>query len=610
MILFWLCICSAFAAPSERPIVPTEGVASVDNSNSIWLNPANLGLHSNPSRILLLRANTDGQQDLSYAGKTGPLGVGLRFYNGEEGTWWTSTTGLSLRLDERIYFGTQLAWQAPEYDENFYTWDMGLSWRPTRWMGVSGVVGNLGTNNEPLSIAEFYRAGLSFNLYEGRLLFNSDYLYTGEGPLAGNIMFGSTADLLPGLRLRVHGSTEGVFGGGLIIGMGQSHVGSYADVRPETGAADVVVQVGRGENDDNLIARGRRVALFELDSPFPYISNATLFGAPPSEEYLSLLRRLHDSAKDPAIQGLVLHIERMSFSLAQIEEIRGVIEEAKAKGKFVIAYLDESTGNAAYFLACAADRIYMHHSADLNLIGLSSERMYLKGLLDLVGIEPEFVRRSEYKSSPEQFTRHEGSSASREQSTDLLDDMFKSFVQAIAEGRQLNEAAVTSLIDSGPHSGEQALSKGLIDGLKYTDEMGNVFDEFFGSHHRMESEYKSIASADGWEASNTIAVVYVTGTIVSGESGEPGLLGAAIWQEPTQSYGNSTMQRRTIPSKLSFCVSTAQGALHLPRKTSGGPLRTSNERESPLLSAWAGLLPRGATMSAQEPRQSMLSLRR
>ena len=113
----------------------------------------------------------------------------------------------------------------------------------------------------------------------------------------------------------------------------------------------------------------------------------------------------------------------------------------------------------------------MHPSADLNLIGLKTERTYFRGLLDFAGVEPEFVRKSEYKSSPESFLNHGSSESNHEQSKALLDDLSNIFHKTIAKNRNLTEDSVVNIVHEGPYSAQEALSKKLIDGLKYPDEI-------------------------------------------------------------------------------------------------------------------------------------------
>src|SRR5690606_25914102 len=113
--------------------------------------------------------------------------------------------------------------------------------------------------------------------------------------------------------------------------------------------------------------------------------------------------------------------------------------------------------NGSVYIASAASRVALHPAANVDLVGLSTDLVHLRGTLDLVGVEAEFVRRDEYKAAVEQFTRTEPSEAQVEQTEALLDDLFDELVGGLAEGRGLAPERVRETIDGGPYTAEEAL---------------------------------------------------------------------------------------------------------------------------------------------------------
>ena len=128
------------------------------------------------------------------------------------------------------------------------------------------------------------------------------------------------------------------------------------------------------------------------------------------------------------MDGIFVHIEDMPFSTAQIQEIQSLILMAKSKGKMVITYLDESTNSKSYLLATASDRIFMHPAADLNIQGLSSERIFLKDTLEWVGVKPQDVKRSESKSAPEQYPETHATESADQHTSELLESIYEHMV--------------------------------------------------------------------------------------------------------------------------------------------------------------------------------------
>ena len=81
------------------------------------------------------------------------------------------------------------------------------------------------------------------------------------------------------------------------------------------------------------VALEKRIAEFAFDEGYPYQPPSGIF-ARSSESYISLLSRLKTAAEDPTIKGILIHLESIPFSMAQVEEIRSLIGTARARGCF------------------------------------------------------------------------------------------------------------------------------------------------------------------------------------------------------------------------------------------------------------------------------------
>ena len=534
---------------TERPDTPSLSAAGEDGSMSMWRNPANLAFDPDRSYAVLYSQALDDSANSTIAGVTnrGPLGLGFAYRGGvDTESWWTVSSGLGLMLDRKLALGVHMGWQIPEgADNNFVTWDVGLGWRPTSWLGFAGIAQNIGAPAPQLGVEERYGGGLVLRPIGDRLLLGADYLFTGllerqdgtttadpQGLLEGSIR------LVPvkGLTLRGYANQRGVVGGGLEVFWGASGLGANAqtDLSDNNASPMSLLYATSSPDGERLFGNPRRIAEFSLDEPYPYQPASGLFSRG-GESYIGLLDRLHKAAADPGIRGMLIHIESAPFSMAQVEEIRAIIDTARSRGKTVVIYMDQATGNTAYLLACAADHIFLHPAGELNLVGLSAEMQFLAGTFDLLGIEAQFIKRSEYKSSPERFTQTESSQASREQMNALVDDLFASLRDGIAEGRSRDAEQVAALIDEGPFTGSEALERDLVDALVYPDQLEEELDKLFSDGHSLDDEYGVESNVSGWRARNEIAVVYVDGVIVSGTSSGPGFLSGG------QSAGSETI---------------------------------------------------------------------
>jgi protease-4 len=230
-----------------------------------------------------------------------------------------------------------------------------------------------------------------------------------------------------------------------------------------------------------------------------------------------LLRR---AASDTRVKALVLEPRGLDAGWAKLEELRAEIIAFKQSGKPVYAYL-RNAGTREYYLATAADKIYMAPEDELDVKGLRAELLFLKGTLDKLGVSMEFEHVGKYKDAPDTFTKTSPSPETLEVTNQILDQYYGNMVQVIAEGRKLPPGAVRGVIDQGPFIGKSALDSGLVDGLIFEDEMLSQINtqlktdlKKIGAH-----SYSKAAAAD---PTGRARIAYVTGDgeITRGNPGE------------------------------------------------------------------------------------------
>lgn len=180
-------------------------------------------------------------------------------------------------------------------------------------------------------------------------------------------------------------------------------------------------------------------------------------------EVWSVLRR---AAADKRIRGVVVKPRGLSVGWGKAEELRLGLEKVRKAGKPVYAYLT-SPGVKEYYVATAADRIYLSPEDLLDLKGLRLEAMYLKGTLDKLGVEVEVEHIGKYKDAGDTFTRTAMSAESREALNAILDELYGRLCSGIGAGRRLPPEKVRALLDDGPFLAPKARSAGLVDALEY-----------------------------------------------------------------------------------------------------------------------------------------------
>ena len=232
---------------------------------------------------------------------------------------------------------------------------------------------------------------------------------------------------------------------------------------------------------------------------------------------------LQEAANDPAIKFVFLRADGASAGIAQLEEFRGALAAFRASGKPVVAYT-EYPSNASYYLASAADKIYMvnAHGGTYQLVGLSTQLMFLKDVLDKLGVNVQLIRHGKYKSAGEMFIRNSSSPENREQNQVMINSMWKVISSSIAASRDMSEERFNQIIDNlelvVP---EDFVRCGLVDEL--LDHAGlqakictlAQVDDIKKVHLVSLADYVEAKVIEPAAKSN-VAVIYANGEIVEG----------------------------------------------------------------------------------------------
>ncbi len=259
----------------------------------------------------------------------------------------------------------------------------------------------------------------------------------------------------------------------------------------------------------------------------------------------TLVERMDQASADKNVKAVILTYDGMSFGSGQLEEMRAAIGRLKAADKTVYVHA-EGMGTFVYGLLCAGDYLSVAPQSSLWLTGVYGESLYVKGLLDKIGVQADFMHVGDYKSAAEMLTRTGPSEAAEENVNWLLDGLYGSLVEMIATSRGKTPAQVRDLIDHGPYLADEALEKGLIDAVQTRSEfLAHVkadVDEPMKMDNRYGRKEKPEISITGplgifsllselfkppqADHEDSVAVIYVEGAIVPGH-GQPSLFGSS-----------------------------------------------------------------------------------
>lgn len=249
----------------------------------------------------------------------------------------------------------------------------------------------------------------------------------------------------------------------------------------------------------------------------------------------SVTEALRAAKTDPRITGVLLRPIQAPPLWGKVQELRDALVDFRSSGKPLVAML-EFAGDREYVLASAASRVVLVPPGQLNLVGLASYQVFLRGTFDKIGTVPDLLHIGDYKTAVNTFTETGFTPAHREMTESLNRDAFEQLISQVASARKKSVEDVRALIDEGPMLPDAALEHGLVDDVAYYDELGKTN----GLGDRFEEielrRYLTVAPASRPSlGAPRVAVIYAVGTIVTGDGGT-GATGTEVGSDKLTRY--------------------------------------------------------------------------
>ena len=247
------------------------------------------------------------------------------------------------------------------------------------------------------------------------------------------------------------------------------------------------------------------------------------------------LRALESAANDERIEGIYINYTGAgTVSLTLLEELRAAIINFKKSGKWVVAYND-TYSQGGYYLASVADKIYMQPEGSFDWSGLQMNTIFFKGLIDKLGVDVDILRPTacKYKSAVEPYFLTKMSDANREQMQELANGMWEVVLDAVSSSRGIDKEELNRLADElAIVLPQHALEHKFIDGVKYADQMEDLFEEEYGIE---DAEYislgdyaSSLVTDPKRAAAPKVAIVYANGEVIDGEGSDDNIYGYSL----------------------------------------------------------------------------------
>jgi protease IV len=236
------------------------------------------------------------------------------------------------------------------------------------------------------------------------------------------------------------------------------------------------------------------------------------------------VQAINAAAADPSVKYIYLKTDGLSGDYATVEEIRKSLDKFRQSGKPVISYIENPT-TGSYYLSSVADKIYMTSNPGGNptVLGVGTQLIFLKDILDRLGVNVQLIRHGKYKSAGEMYIRSESSKENLEQNQAMVDAIWKNISDGITGSREITpEQLDEALNELKLNLPQNFLDLGFVDELLTGDELRNkladlaVVDDFKDIQMINFSDYVTAKVLPDYKSKNKIAVIYADGEIVGG----------------------------------------------------------------------------------------------
>ena len=233
----------------------------------------------------------------------------------------------------------------------------------------------------------------------------------------------------------------------------------------------------------------------------------------------SIQKAINQAVNDTSIKAIYLKIGDLKGSLANVSSLKKNILNFKNTGRKVIVHSD-GLSQIGYYLASSADSIFVDNLSHVEWKGLGAQLLYFKSMLDKLGIQAQPIRVGKYKSAIEPFIMDSISPDNELQVKEMLDDIWRTICSEVSSLRNIPLAKLDEIADElGYLMPEEALDIGLIDGVKYEDELRKSFNNLVnGSPNFMSVKSYNSTNLKLNEKGKKIVVVNAEGAIVDSPS--------------------------------------------------------------------------------------------
>jgi protease IV len=559
----------SFAAPTAAQSVfdampyAMTSVAATDDAAGYFVNPALAGVRHSGGYAFIYTEKA-GDREAWYRGViSGPnVAAQAAMVDGGKLAWGTSAAGGKSRfrlgttwtsLNTSVYEAGLPFDAVPEArtDDRTGDWRVGFMSRSRPWLSMGGVLDHaMQPKLGGAVLRREYIAGIGIRPLAGargsahtlgtRLTVTGDMAWSEAGKLNDpRWRVGGELELAQGVALQGAFGRDGEVRFGVQLLGGHFGLGAHRAEFDEGPARNTYTALITGSENRTTLDPRHRVAVVRAGGTLgdDAVAGFSIFGADTRTPSKPLHQQLERALEDPQTRGVLLHLTGIS-GMAQVEELRPRIRELRAAGKPVVAYLEYGGRRADLYLAAACDRIVTPPEAFFAGLGLHAETRYYRQALADWGVRIDRASYGRYKSAYRNFSVDSTSDADRESVERVLDVAQDLFVTSVSADRGIPPSQLMTVLDGRSWRSSDLVQLEVIDAVGYRDDALRMLGELAEMRGKPRAvDLRTVrAERREWVVPTRLAVVYASGGVESGTSGNDLLVGPFV--------GSSTLSRQ------------------------------------------------------------------
>jgi protease IV len=517
-----------------------RGMASEQSGLKMFLNPSLLGYEPAASLFVLSEFNGDVEEGYGFGANIGTLG--LSYFRTEEIEQYQFASGSE--VFPGYYTGSSIRWfSGDRLDPEA---DMSLTVRPLKHFSLACNIQNIFQGNDRIISNNFGLALRPFG--DNKLTLEGDISYDKHKIADSFYSLGVESEIIDGIRLSGaytaqmnNADLDPVYEFGLAVTLDNFSAGTrgrkYDDHYRYTNYFE-----GSNINPPSILKfKNSKIIEIVLEGEYkeevPTGFFAKIFGGN-SKSARGLIDQIKRIKDDKEAAGILIKSKKYSMTFSSREELRNALEDLKASGKKIYSYF-VSSSQSNYYLISISDRIYMYPEGDLALEGLGVELMFFKNILDKLGVKMQAIRHGKFKSAVEPFLQDHASEENLEQMDTFISRLDDHLKASISSGRKMTVEELNGLMDRIPYyTGKSALENRLVDELIIEDKLEKAVVKEAGNKVKVLKSVSYFAfkeESSKWDAlfDKKVAVVYATGSIMTGKSSGGGFLSGDVMGSDT-----------------------------------------------------------------------------